>query len=128
MNYEIKKHNIKVYFTLHHKLIIYKSYFKKNEYIQFIEENKISECLSKANLVVSDFSSIIFDYIYRRMPFIIYIPDANEIDIEFIYDKNYYELIQSLKNGTINFINQYYNLFIHSINKKNIKDFSFLQT
>ena len=110
LNYEIKKNNIKVYFTLHHKLIIYKNHFKKNKYIQFIEENNISECLSKANLVVSDFSSIIFDYIYRRMPFIIYIPDANEIDIELIYDKNYYELIQSLKNGTINFINQYYDI------------------
>ena len=61
------------------------------------------------------------------MPFIIYIPDSNEIDIEFIYDKNYYELIQSLKNGTINFINQYYNLFIHFLNIKISKNF-FLQS
>ena len=110
LNYEIKKKNIKVYFSLHHKLSRYQNHFKNNKYIEFIEENTISECLSKSNLVVSDFSSIIFDYIYRRMPFIIYIPDANEPHIDLIYDKNYFELIQSIKNGTINFINQYYEI------------------
>ena len=110
LNYEIKIKNIKVYFALHHKLWEYKNYFKNNKYIEYIEENKISECLSKSNLVVSDFSSIIFDYIYRRMPFIIYIPDANDPDIDIIYNKNYFELIQSIKNGTINFINQYYEI------------------
>ena len=110
LNYEIKKKNIKIYFALHHKLSKYKNYFKNNKYIEFIEENNISECLSKSNLVISDFSSIIFDYIYRRKPFIIYIPDANEPDIDIIYDKNYFELIQSIKNGTIYFINQYYEI------------------
>ena len=110
LNYELNNKNIKVYFTLHHKLMNYKNKFKNNKYIQFIEENKISQCLLKANLIVSDFSSIIFDFIYRRMPFIIYIPDAYETDIESIYDKNYFELIQSFKNGTINFINQYYEI------------------
>ena len=108
LNYAIKKKNITIYLALHHKFIRYKKQFIKNKYIHFIEEIRISECLSKTNLIVSDFSSIIFDYIYRRMPFIIYIPDANESNIELIYDKNYYELIQSLKNGTINFINQYF--------------------
>ena len=116
LNYELNKKNIKIYFTLHHKLTIYKGLFKNNKYIQFIEENKISECLSKTNLIVSDFSSIIFDSIYRRIPFIIYIPDSNETNIELIYDKNYYELIQSFKNGTINFINQYYEIN-NAINK-----------
>ena len=110
LHYELIKKNIIVYFTLHHKLIAYKNQFKNNKYIQFIEENKISECLSKSNLVVTDFSSIIFDYIYRRKPFIIYIPDANETNIDTIYDKNYYGLIQSFKNGTINFINQYFEI------------------
>ena len=112
MNYELKIKNIKVYFALHHKLWEYKNYFKNNKYIEYIEENKISECLAKSNLVVSDFSSIIFDYIYRRMPFIIYIPDANDPDIDIIYNKNYFELIQSIKNGTINFINQFQNFFV----------------
>ena len=96
--------------TLHHKLLRYKYLFINNKYIYYIEENEISECLSKASLVVSDFSSIIFDYIYRRMPFIIYIPDANESNLELIYEKNYYEIIQSLRNGTINFINQYFEI------------------
>ena len=65
-------------FTLHHKLNQYKMKFKNNKYIHFIEEKEISHCLSIINLLISDFSSIIFDIIYRRKPFIIYIPDAND--------------------------------------------------
>ena len=110
MKYELKKNNIIIYLTLHHKLIKYKYQFIYNKYLHFIEENKISECLSKVNLIISDFSSIIFDAIYRRIPFILYIPDAHDSNLELIYEKNYYELIQSLKNGTINFINQYFGI------------------
>ena len=84
--------------------------FKNNKYIHFIEEKEISRCLSIINLVISDFSSIIFDIIYRRKPFIIYIPDANDPEIEKIYDKNYYELIKSLQNGTIYFENKFFQI------------------
>ena len=104
---EINKNNIILYFTLHHKLNIYKNRLKLNNYIHFIEENNISECLSKISLVISDFSSIIFDLIYRKKPFIIFIPDANDPQIENAYTKNYYELIQSINNGTFKFENKY---------------------
>ena len=104
------KNNIILYFTLHHKLSIYKNKLKINKYIQYIEENEISICLTKINLVISDFSSIIFDIIYRRIPYIIYIPDANDPEIKTIYKKNYYELIESIKNGTIYFKNKFFGL------------------
>ena len=110
LNFHLKIKKIVIYFSLHHKLNKYKDKFKTNKYIQFIEESKISECLSKVNLLISDFSSIIFDVIYRRKPFIIYIPDANDKEIENIYERTYYELIQSLKNGTIYFENKYFTL------------------
>ena len=106
----LRKNNIILYFTLHHKLGNYKDNFKKNKYLNFIEEDKISECLSKINLVISDFSSIIFDTIYRRKPFIIYIPDANDTEIENIYERTYYDLIQSLKNDTIYFENKFFTI------------------
>ena len=112
----LKKNKIILYFTLHHKLNKYKNKFNKNKYLHFIDEARISECLTRINLVISDFSSIIFDVIYRRKPFIIYIPDGNDKEIEKIYEQTYYDLIQSLKNGTIYFENKFFNL-TEAINK-----------
>ena len=106
----LKNNKVILYFTLHHKLNKYKNKFNKNKYLYFIEEPRISECLARINLVISDFSSIIFDVIYRRKPFIIYIPDGNDKEIENIYERTYYDLIQSLKNGTIYFENKFFNL------------------
>ena len=84
--------------------------------INYISQNEISDCLSKTSLVVSDFSSIIFDSMYRRKPFIIYVPDANDPDIKNIYIDEYYQLIQSIKNGTIYFENKF--LDINSVVEK----------
>ena len=83
LNIEIRKNNIIIYLCFH-RLIDnkhvnkYKKKLKKNNYIVFINQNQISECLKKTNLVVTDFSSIIFDLMYRKKPFIIYIPDADD--------------------------------------------------
>ena len=67
-------------------------------------------------MVISDFSSIIFDIIYRKKPFIIYIPDANEPNIKEIYTKDYYDIIESFKNGNYDFENIFLN-FNETINK-----------
>ena len=107
---ELKKKNLILYFSLHHKLNNYKNKFYSISNIKFIEENEIFECLSKTNLVISDFSSIIFDLIYRRKPFIIYIPDGEDPNIKDIYKQNYFEIIQSLKNGSITFENIFFKL------------------
>ena len=102
----LNKNNVILYFTLHHKLKKYKTLFNINKNIKFIEENEISECLLKSRLIVSDFSSIIFDIIYQRKPLIIFIPDANDPQIKNLYSSNYYELFQSIRNGTINLENK----------------------
>ena len=81
----LKEKNITLYFTLHHKLQKYIKLFKKNTFIKYIVENKISKCLSKSNLVISDFSSIIFDFICRKKPYILYIPDIYDPQLENIY-------------------------------------------
>ena len=119
INSDLKKalslKKIAMYFTFHRYIIDkYKTKFEeiisKNKHIYYLDQNEISDCLSKIGLVVSDFSSIIFDSIYRRKPFIIYIPDANDNDIKNIYDDDYYQLIESLKNGTIYFENKFFNI------------------
>ena len=63
----------------------------------------------KSSLVVSDFSSIIFDLICRKKPFIIYIPDGNDPNIKYIYTRDYYLIIKSIKENIFNFRNIYFN-------------------
>ncbi len=106
LNIILQKKNILLYLSFHR--LVNKKYIKniknkinENKYIQYITQNEISQCLKTVSLVISDFSSIIFDLIYRRKPYIIYIPDANDPLINDIYKFEYYELIQSMKNGTI---------------------------
>ena len=109
----LEENNIILYFSLHHKIKSYNKYrvlFKKYKHLKYIDENKISNCLLETDLVITDFSSIIFDIIYRGKPFIIYIPDAMDPNIQEIYSKKYYELINSMKNGTIEFENKYVNI------------------
>ena len=108
----LKQYNITLYFTFHR--LIREQYknkfeftFSNNQYINYIEQNEISNCLSKASLVITDFSSIIFDFLYRKKPFIMFIPDAYDPNIKRIYLEEYYELIESLKNGTISFENKF---------------------
>jgi len=99
------KHNITLYFSLHHKMLQYKSIFEKIGNINFIEENNIGECLSKTQLVVSDYSSIIFDMIYQRKPYIIYIPDAKDNEIKENYLDISYNIIKQFKYNEFKFEN-----------------------
>ena len=69
--------NITLYFCFHHRLKKDKLNFNHNKNVKYIKENQIANVLSKVSLVITDFSSIIFDMIYRKRPFIIYIPDVN---------------------------------------------------
>ena len=116
LNKELKNNNITLYFALHHKIYInYKYKFENIKYMKFIELNNIVDYIEKSDLFITDFSSIIFDFIYRRKPFIIYIPDYNdilthEILINDNYKKYYIELIQSIKNGTFEFENTFFDI------------------
>ena len=110
LNNNLKNHNLTLYFTLHHKLLRYKNKFKFKYNIKYIEENDISECLSKTNLVVTDFSSIIFDIIYRKKPYIIYIPDAYDPLIRNNYKIRCYKLINNFRNNDFKFENIYFDI------------------
>lgn len=101
-------YNITLYFSLHHRVVEHKNKFQSIinlEYIKYIEENEIAECLAKANLIVTDFSSIIFDFIYRRKPFIIFIPDIYDPFIKQKYDKATYDVIKKFQLNKFKFKN-----------------------
>ena len=106
----LNKNDITLYFAVHHNAKHLIKKFKVSKPIQYIKEKHIFECLSKTNLVVTDFSSIIFDMICRKKPYIIFIPDANDPNITNNYDKYYYNTIKSFKDDSLNILNKYFEL------------------
>ena len=78
-----------------------------NPKIKHIKLMEISDTIIKSNLLITDFSSVIFDFVYQRKPIIIYIPDSEDPNIKDKYDDDYYNLINNMKNGTIQFENKY---------------------
>ena len=109
--YELIKNNITLLFGLHENLYFLKNYINtKYKFIKIIKNEMISNILIKSSLIVTDFSSVIFDFIYQKKPAIIYIPDYNDPKIKDLYSENYYNLIKSLGNGTIYFENKFDNI------------------
>ena len=83
---------------------------QNNSNFIFINQNEISECLSKVDLVVTDFSSVIFDVMYRNKTFVIYFPDFDEPNIDIIYTQNYSYVIRTMKKNQFGFKNVYFNI------------------
>ena len=111
LNKALIDNNISLYFTYHHSL---KKKFKMNlkyypNIIQ-VNQNRISELLKNSKLLITDFSSIVFDFIYQNKPFILYIPDLEEPFLQDIYINQYYDIINGLKNGSIYFENKYFKI------------------
>lgn len=106
-------YNITLYFAFHRQIwynLKSRSKLKINNHIKYIEEKDISFILCNTSLIVSDFSSIIFDIIYREKPFVIFIPDSNDPILSEIYSDNYYQLIKDIKDGTISFQNTFFSI------------------
>ena len=106
----LEKKNFTLYFSFHHRVLKIKKMFKFGNKIIYVDENDISECLSKIKLLITDFSSIIFDIIYQKKPYIIFIPDANDSKIKQNYRKNNYEIIKKFKNNDFGFENVFFDL------------------
>jgi len=111
----LTKKNMTLYFSLHRYvnrrfLKRYVQAIDKLSYLKLLKQNEISECLAKTNLVVSDFSSIIFDLMSREKPFVIYVPDENDKNIHTIYTDDYIKLIRDFKKGKIQFANKFKNV------------------
>ena len=88
----------------------YRYLFKNNKFIKYINQDQIIECLTKSNLIITDFSSIIFDIMIRNKPYIIFIPDSEDPNLANIYNETYCNIINSLRNGTINFKNKFFDV------------------
>jgi CDP-glycerol glycerophosphotransferase (TagB/SpsB family) len=106
----LKKKNIILYFAFHPNFEKYKKKIKLNKLVKYIDYLNISNCLMKSNLLISDFSSVIFDMIYQNKPYVLFIPDAYDKNIKNLYEEGYYDIINGLKNGTIYFENVFFSI------------------
>ena len=107
----LNKNGITLYFCLHHMFNIYKDkiVFGSNN-IKFIEQNEIFNCIIKANMIVTDFSSVIFEFIYQQKPFVMFIPDSEDLEVNNLYNSEYIKLIKDLKDGLIDFRNKFFSI------------------
>ena len=103
--------NIKIFYTYHHSLKGKKKFnFRNKKNIIIINQSEISETIKHSSLIITDFSSIVFENIYKRKPFVLYIPDGNDPIIESLYSKPYFDIINGLKNDSIYFENKFFDL------------------
>ena len=105
----LHKKKVTLYISLHHNLLIKQNLFINQTNAKYVNQEDILTCLMKCNLIVSDFSSVIFDLMYRNKPFIIFIPDSEDENITQLYDDDYINIINSLKNDSIKFENKFFN-------------------
>jgi CDP-glycerol glycerophosphotransferase (TagB/SpsB family) len=113
LNEVLENKNMSLYFSFHR--YVNKKYKKKYEdiiesrqHIKFISQNDISHVLGKTSLVVSDFSSIIFDLMYRRKPFVIFVPDSNDPNVVDLYTEDYSKLIDDMNHRKFNIANHFF--------------------
>ena len=103
INEQLYLNNIKFFFCYHHTLRDKKIIdINNNTNIIFISQNEISKLLKNSSLIITDFSSILFDAIVQRKPLILFIPDGLDPKLKNIYANEYYETIKKIKNGNIN--------------------------
>ena len=89
----LKKKKIIICFSLHHKMLKYKALLQiKSKIIKLIPQNLIFECLRASSLLITDFSSVIFDFMAQNKPFIIYIPDSEDSKLNIILKINIFQL------------------------------------
>ena len=115
LNNILEQQNVKIYFTIHGLVInkyknTYKSLLYYNKNIKFIEQYNIAYYIAKSELIITDFSSLMFDFVYMRRPYIFYIPDLDDPEIEVIYKNEYFEFYNNVKNGIIKFENLVFNV------------------
>ena len=101
LNTELITNNVTLFFCYHHALKEKKEINITSNYVILINQDSISKILKNCSLIITDFSSIIFDAIVQRKPLILYIPDALDANLRDIYVKNYYKTILKLVNGEI---------------------------
>ena len=116
LNAQLNLNNVKLFYCFHHTLKDKKTIQVKENNIKLIIQNDISTLLKNSSLIITDFSSILFDAIVQKKPLILFIPDGLDPNLEDIYTNEYYETIYKIKNGLI-YLNEVFLDLRQAINK-----------
>lgn len=76
----LKLHNIKLYFAPHHALLTNQGIDFKidNPNVEVIDTCKISQYIRKCSCLVTDFSSVAFDFMFQNKPVLCYLLDYED--------------------------------------------------
>lgn len=99
----------------------------KSRIIDFSSEREINDLLFITNILITDYSSVIFEYAFLKKPIIFFAPDLKQYisDRDFFYDyeeylygpvaKNMDELIKCINKCEINYnkLDSFYNKFLN---------------
>ena len=110
LNDVLTRKGIVLYLSLHHNLIKKRKLIKPNKNLVYIKQEEILYYLYKSNLIISDFSSVIFDFIYQNKPYIIFLPDTEDPLLNELYTRDYFDVINGMKNNSIFFKNKFFNI------------------
>lgn len=72
--------NIKLYFAPHPALLHNQGINLdiRNKNVEIVDTDKISECIRKCSCLITDFSSVTFDFMFQNKPVLFYLLDKNE--------------------------------------------------
>lgn len=87
----LNKNNTIIHFCLHPAIIHQSVDFSRNEHIEIIDSNcNYKEEFNNANLLITDYSSVAFDFAYTRKPVLYTQFDKEKIFKEHIYKEGYF--------------------------------------
>lgn len=90
--YESLKYGYTIQFMPHPNLICYIEWFTKNSNVQFCSiETKYRDIFAESALIITDYSSVAFDFAYLRKPVIYCQFDKKEIYKEHFYKQGYFD-------------------------------------
>ena len=126
---------LKLHPFIKNQLIIKEEY--KDKIVDLTDYKDINELLLITDLLITDYSSVIFEYSFMEKPVIFYVPDLDEYSDSrsFYYDYNEYiygsiakikeELIDQIKNPTVDTdkIKQFKNKFLNKCDGNSTKRF-----
>ena len=73
----VRQHNLKLNFAAHHAMLKNKAFFNTPDHVNLISADNISSFIGITDLLITDYSSIAFDFMFLDIPVIFYKFDAD---------------------------------------------------